>query len=130
VISKAGILFDKLERQGQRTLLQHMVKRVVINPEGQILRMELRAPFGYLHQLAAGEGGASPRQASPRAHKTQTSRDNAAGSCLLSLGGPKRNKFEPVSELSLSPDTRHLTEFLQAIEYPHQGQLAHLLTHR
>src|SRR5512143_3045856 len=53
LIGKAVILFERLPPQGQQDLLRHVVKRVVINPEGQVLRMELRPPFSYLHRLAA-----------------------------------------------------------------------------
>jgi len=35
LIAKAGILFEKLDQQGQQRLLRHMVKRVVINSEGK-----------------------------------------------------------------------------------------------
>ena len=60
LIAKAGILFDKLDAQGQRQLLQHMVKRVVINPEGRVLRIELRTPFSYLRSLARSNDDCPP----------------------------------------------------------------------
>jgi hypothetical protein len=52
LIAKAGTLISRFPQQGQHDLLRHMVKRVVINPEGQILRIELRTPFCYLQTLA------------------------------------------------------------------------------
>jgi len=51
LIAKAGILFDMLPHLDQQELLRHLVKRVVINPEGQILRLDLQTPFSYLYDL-------------------------------------------------------------------------------
>jgi hypothetical protein len=87
VIAKAGILFDKLERLQQRTLLQYMVKRVIVNPEGQILRTELRTPFNYLHSLIV-DGSKTAPQAGLRGEENKTSRDNPAGSKFMSSGAP------------------------------------------
>src|SRR5215510_7986249 len=53
LIAKAGIPFEKLDQQGEQRSLRHMVKRVVINPGRKILRLELRIPFSYLHELSA-----------------------------------------------------------------------------
>ncbi len=95
LIGKAGILFDRLPLQGQQDLLRHMVKRVVINLEGQILRMELRTPFSYLQQLAhhgAENSSGSKNGASSR--KTKTSGANAAGSTHVSFGAPKGRSSE------------------------------------
>src|SRR5215813_2442899 len=62
LIAKAGILFERLDKQGQRQLLQHMVERVVINPEGRVLRIELRTPFSYLRSLARSNDECPPIQ--------------------------------------------------------------------
>lgn len=48
IIAKVGILYSKLERSDQKDLLRQMVERVVVNPEGTILRLELLSPFAYL----------------------------------------------------------------------------------
>jgi hypothetical protein len=53
LISKAGILFEGLSAKGQRELLRLMVEKVVIGLEGQIARVDLRAPFGYLTRIIA-----------------------------------------------------------------------------
>src|SRR5258706_7750759 len=50
LIAKAGILFNNLPQQGQQELLRHIVNPVVINPERQLLRMEVGTPFSYLQQ--------------------------------------------------------------------------------
>ena len=114
LISKAGILFERLDKQGQRHLLQHMVERVVINPEGQVLRMVLRTPFSYLRGLIdSGRAGPATSSREARNHKNKTS--IAAGSFLLSAGAstgirttgiymgrfedvvhPKNSKSEPI----------------------------------
>ena len=51
IISKVGILYSKLERDSQKKLLREMVNRVVVCPEGTILRMELLPPFAYLKKV-------------------------------------------------------------------------------
>ncbi len=88
LIGKAGILFTRLPPQGQQDLLRHIVKRVVINPEGQILRMELRTPFGYLHRLAAGATGPQGPKHGAGSRKNKTSGAGAAGSSYVSFDAP------------------------------------------
>ncbi len=91
LIAKAGILISRLSEQGQHDLLRHMVKRVVINPEGQILRMELRTPFCYLQKLAVEAKGLKethgPKIGSV-AGKNKTSKKVTAGSSYLRVGAP------------------------------------------
>jgi len=53
LIAKASILFEGLLPSGQRELLRLMVERVVISPKGQVVRVELKPPFGYLSRLMA-----------------------------------------------------------------------------
>jgi DNA invertase Pin-like site-specific DNA recombinase len=80
LIAKAGILFEKLDKQGQRQLLQHMVERVVINPEGLVLRIELRTPFSYLRRLADRNNECPPIE------KTELRNGKKKSSVLLSNG--------------------------------------------
>lgn len=63
IIAKVGILYGKLERSDQKDLLRQMVERVVVNPEGTIVRLELLPPFSYLRHVTKrvqsnGVGGA------------------------------------------------------------------------
>jgi DNA invertase Pin-like site-specific DNA recombinase len=88
LVSKAGILFDRLPQAGQQDLLRHVVKRVIISPEGQIVRMELRTPFSYLYRLAAGTNGARGPKNGSGSRKNKTSGVRAAGSSYVSLGAP------------------------------------------
>jgi DNA invertase Pin-like site-specific DNA recombinase len=51
IIAKVGILYSKLERSDQKDLLRQMIERVVVNPEGMIVRLELLPPFSYLRHV-------------------------------------------------------------------------------
>ena len=51
IISKVGILYSKLDQNDQKELLSQMIERVIVNPEGMIIQLELRPPFSYLHRL-------------------------------------------------------------------------------
>src|SRR5258708_6882322 len=88
LIAKAGILFDRLPPKGQQDLLRHMVERVVISPEGQILGMDLRTPFSYLQQLARVTTPARGPKHGSGSRKNKTSGISAAGSSYVSFGAP------------------------------------------
>ena len=87
IISRIGVLFRRLDASSQKELLREIVERVVVDPSGKVMRVELLPPFSYLHQLSdrvgGGEGGSNGSK------KTKTS--ISAGSCStkLSLGGPE-----------------------------------------
>ncbi len=51
IIANAGILYNALERGDQKTLLREMVERVVVNPAGDIIRLDLLPPFDYLRRV-------------------------------------------------------------------------------
>lgn len=59
VISEIADRYQEHTAQRQRDILKQMVKRIVINPEGRIIRMELKPPFNYLDALVQGgqDGG-------------------------------------------------------------------------
>lgn len=82
IISKVGILYSKLERDSQKKLLREMVNRVVVCPEGTILRMELLPPFAYLKKVTD-----RVRYGSEDVEK-KTKTSTLAGQCssLISLG--------------------------------------------
>jgi len=75
-----------MERSGQKALLREMVERVVVDPEGHVIRFELLPPFSYLHRLT-GQYKGSKRGAG----KTKTSKVSPTGlsSNDLSSGGPE-----------------------------------------
>jgi hypothetical protein len=51
IIEKVGILYSKLERDDQKSLLRYMVERVVVDPDGIIVKLELRPLFVYLKRV-------------------------------------------------------------------------------
>ena len=52
IIEKVGILYENLERSDQKELLRQMVERVIVDPEGRLIRLELKSPFSYLHRVS------------------------------------------------------------------------------
>ena len=90
IIAKIGVLFRKLDASSQKELLREIVERVVVDPSGRVLRVELLPPFSYLHGLSdrirnADDGGDGDGKA-----KTSVN----AGSCStkLSVGGPEETR--------------------------------------
>lgn len=83
VIARIGILYEKLERSDQKRLLREMVDRVVVCPEGKILRMELLPPFAYLKEVTDRVRGSGLGDG-----QTKTSRQAGQCSSFLSLGTP------------------------------------------
>jgi len=45
-------LYDRLEVEKKTVLLRILAKRIMVNPEGEITKIELNAPFTYLKSLA------------------------------------------------------------------------------
>ncbi|MHB8628404.1 MAG: recombinase family protein [Aggregatilineales bacterium] len=88
LISKAGILYEGLSPEGQRELLRLIVEKVVLSPEGQIIRVELRAPFGYLSQLIEGTTVSNGNGQTPRNRKNVGNTTFAACSIFPNLSAP------------------------------------------
>ena len=77
-------------RERQRDILKQMVSRVVINPAGRIVRIELKQPFNYLDGLHhSGENDPRGQRPGPKNEETGTS---DAGSLQLSFGGPEETR--------------------------------------
>ncbi len=51
IIAKVGILYERLKRDSQQRLLREMVDRIIVDPDGNILRIQLLPPFAYLIDL-------------------------------------------------------------------------------
>jgi DNA invertase Pin-like site-specific DNA recombinase len=100
LIAKIGILYSKLERSHQKDLLRHIVERVVVDPEGRIIRMELLPPFAYLntlfHQVTARNTGND-------AGKTKTSQQAGQCSDWLALGDPNGTRTRVLALKGLRP---------------------------
>jgi len=52
IIAKLGILYETLPRLDQKELLRNVVERVVLNPEGKIIRVDWLPPFAYLQDVS------------------------------------------------------------------------------
>jgi hypothetical protein len=91
IISRIGVLFRRLDASSQKELLREIVERVVVDPSGKVIRVELLPPFSYLHQLSDRVGGGEGSSNGSRKTKTSIS----AGSCStkLSLGGPEGLRY-------------------------------------
>ncbi|MBZ0278712.1 MAG: hypothetical protein K8I60_21370, partial [Anaerolineae bacterium] len=120
IIAKVGILYSKLERSDQKDLLRQMVERVVVNPEGAIIRLELLPPFSYLRyvktRVQQNDGG--------RAVKGKTKTSTQAGQCsdYVRSGVPDRTQLE---HRILSVST---LEFTHTIAFPQNNKLKRLST--
>jgi len=94
IISEAGTLSLGLLPEGQQDLLRLMIDKVVLDPQGNILRVELRPPFGYMVELFAGHTGTPSNggKSASRNRKSKTSSGYAAGSTFTPFVAPDRNR--------------------------------------
>jgi hypothetical protein len=89
VIAQIGTLYNGLERSEKKQLLRQVIERVVVNPKG-VVRLELRAPFAYLHPLHQTMEKPSGQGNTP---KRKTSRSIASTRLLAPQAG-----FEPATD--------------------------------
>lgn len=123
LLAKIGILYERLDQHEQKDVLKQVVKRVVVNPEGLIVKVELHTPFMYLCGLAAdGNGSTSTVGVQKAAKNKKSSLLGLDGSSFFSLGVLDLNENEP-----LSFPSRSLVRFMQAIAYPQRAHLEPLL---
>ena len=54
LMTKLSSLFDRLSENDRLTLLQILVKRIIVDRQGEIIDYELNSPFAYLRQIADG----------------------------------------------------------------------------
>jgi hypothetical protein len=95
VISEIADRYAEHTPQRQRDILKQMVKRVVIDPEGRIIRMELKPPFNYLDTLAkGGQNGKRGKGSSAGTKKTSTQ----AGSLHITQSDPALAGIRPIAE--------------------------------
>jgi len=86
IVAEIGSRFDKKSNEQQRAILLQMVERVVINPEGQMVRVEWKAPFSYLKGLNQDDTSGEKKNLKT-ARKAKTS-GVSAGSLPVSLSAP------------------------------------------
>ena len=90
VIAEVAERYPLHTRERQRDILEQMVSRVVINLEGRIVRIELKAPFDYIDGLHhSGKNG--PRDERPGPRKERTSQKTAS-SLPITFGTPTRTR--------------------------------------
>jgi len=100
-----------------------MVDRVVVNPEGTILRMELLPPFAYLKEVT----DRVRQESEDTRRKTKTSAQAGQCSSLISLGDPQVSGSEPLApNLSI----QNFAHYVELTAYPQRSALEPLLTER
>jgi hypothetical protein len=96
----------------------------VVSGEGTIVRIELRSPFAYLHELAAQQGKPAPQMRQGRRSKKTSQVNDLACSRLMSACAPKHTGNEPL----LSLDFDDPLKFVELTAYPQRSALEPLLT--
>lgn len=84
VISTLADIYPLHPADRQRAILKQLVNRIVISTTGQMIRIELKAPFEYLHQLNRAAQQSSGRQRSGNMKRTS----QKTGSFQLTSGDP------------------------------------------
>jgi DNA invertase Pin-like site-specific DNA recombinase len=74
LMTKVSSLFERLADKDRLTLLQILVKRIIVDRQGEIIDSELNSPFEYLRQIADG---------------LQFPNSESHGSGQIRLGAPK-----------------------------------------
>ena len=69
VISRIGVLYDGLEARQKQRLLRDVIERVIVDTEGNLIRLELLPPFAYLTTLC---NRVCDRQDGPQGEKCKT----------------------------------------------------------
>jgi DNA invertase Pin-like site-specific DNA recombinase len=54
LLAKVNILYERLDNKNKARLLKILAKRIIIDPDGQIIDYELNSPFTYLRYLDEG----------------------------------------------------------------------------
>lgn len=52
LLTKVGVLYERLDQKNQAILLKILAKRIIIDAQGRIIDFELHSPFTYLRSLA------------------------------------------------------------------------------
>ena len=69
LLARAFVLYERLEQKQRATLLQIIVKRIIVDADGEIIGCELHAPFVYLtnlsNELQTGRGSVQAQLGPP-----------------------------------------------------------------
>ena len=52
LLANVNVLYERLDDKNKANLLKILAKRIIINPDGQIIDQELHSPFTYLRSIA------------------------------------------------------------------------------
>ena len=121
VISEIADRYSEHTAQRQRDILKQMVKRIIINPEGRITRIELKPPFNYLDTLA--KGGQNGKRGTGSSAGTKKTSIIDTGSFHITRSDPNRTQSEHF------PKEKTAT-FLQQLIFPQSAKLARLSNKR
>ena len=114
LLSKAHLLYERLDEKSQARLLKILAKRIIINPDGQIIDHELHSPFTYLWSIAQGLEDPS-----------SSHRDSEQ----VRLGALEEAVSDPLSAFCLNkaPDPLYASEqFLDLVRFEQRSKLDEL----
>ncbi len=92
VISQIADRYPKNTKYQQRDILKQMVNRIVINPEGRIIRIELKPPFNYLDDLVKGSTNDQRGGETSLEMKRTSTPAKHTGSLQVTSGAPDRTR--------------------------------------
>ena len=105
LLTQMSTLFDRLDDKAKHKLLQIMVNRIIVDPDGRIVDYELNRPFGYLSKLANdpnielnGQSGSKQVPFGVQIQNTRV-RPSNAGPFLSKLRFESREKVATLLEL-------------------------------
>lgn len=104
IIAKLGILYEMLPHPDQKELLRNVVERVVLNPEGNIIRVDWLPPFAYLQVVS--EKVSCGRSSSENLAENQTSGDAGCSSGVLDCGN-KKTRTSTIPKVVLDGQSFH-----------------------
>ena len=117
VISQIADRYPKNTKYQQRDILKQMVNRIVINPEGRIIRIELKPPFNYLDDLIKGSTNDQRGGETSLEMKRTSTLSKHTGSLQVTSGAPSMKQIEPSFPTA---------NFLDKINFPQRVYLERL----
>lgn len=101
LLLKLKDLYGRLEQEKKKVLLRILAKRIIVNPEGEMIQPELNAPFTYLKSLV---------------DDFSTNNHTKRGSCFVQLGPSHSIRTSSVS----------LDQFLASVRFENRSKLDQL----
>ena len=120
IIGKVSILYSKLARSNQKELLHNLVERIIVDPEGMIIKLELLPPFSYLRHVTMRV------QDKDRGQVVEGKQNATAmgGKCseYVPLSSPNGKKLE-----HFSTKNPRVIQFLQRIAFNRNAEFSNLV---